>query len=178
MNKKKNKIFIVVLVLLIICAIVGDVCLIIFSKKNILPSNNEKIIEEKPKLDKKAIKQYDCEMPNIEYFNEEVKIKMFLVEDKYSFYVLEDNTLYPNKYIITSKFDNKEDLNKYFDYLIKDLGLSEKDNVKDEESLTISYLTPALQGGFKYFTPEVLEYLNNRGYTCEEVSVGSVGDVK
>lgn len=171
MNKKKNIIFILILVVLIIAAVIGDAYLIIFSKKKLISSGEEEIIEEKTKPDKKIIKQYDCEMPNVEYFNEEINIKMLLIEDKYSFFVLEDNTLYQNKYIITTKFDNKEDLNKYFDYLIKDLGLSEIDNVKDEESLTISYLTPALQGGFKYFTPEVLEYLNNRGYTCEEVPV-------
>ncbi len=170
---KDKKVWLYIIIFLIIIVMGIDLALVITYKNKSYPKVESSLepVETKRKINKKIVKQYNCNMPREVFTNEDVGITYTRIADYYTFLIAEDNTLFPNNYEIKIQFNNLEDLSKYYNYLIEDMKLSEQDNTKDEKALTITFASILLQGTTTTFDNSYLEYLAHRGYICNEGTI-------
>lgn len=146
---KENKI-VFILIFLILFIVIIDIGLTIYFRKN---TGEKKIV---------------CQKQSNRYINEELNIEYTLKEDYYSFFVTKEQVLYPDIYRITILFDNIEDFNTYYNYLVNDIHLQESNLSKDEKNFQITYSSATLQGGYAKYETEYMEMLTDYEYSCQE----------
>lgn len=103
-------------------------------------------------------------------FYEPVGIDLNIMDD-YVFYVKENKEMVIDRNLTTYAFKNLEELNHFYNYwLVKfpDIQLT-----KNEEKLELSFQIKTMWGGYKSYSEEYKEYLNEHEYSCVEAEVVS-----